>query len=129
MATFDRIVLNFEAAGANAADAKCAPFKVPTGFIIDDVKVISDTSTATSDGSNYYTVKLDNVTDTTTIASYATYASAAAQDLSADTEQALTVTDAYRDIAKDDVLRAWLDATGSPADLSSGHFRVVVYGK
>ena len=86
------------------------------GTVISDVKIISDTATTGSDGSNNYTFQVANVTQTLNLRSAAKSTNGA--EIAANTIYALAL-DQNLTITTSDVLRLVMVKTGSPTSLAT----------
>jgi len=103
--------------GIGAGTVNNILFTAPaSSFVITDVKIISDTATTASDGSNNYTFQIGNVTAGVNLRSSAKSTNGA--DIAANTTYSLGL-DQNLTIASGDVLRLVTVKTGAPTSLSS----------
>lgn len=95
----------------------------PSAITISDIKIISDTATTGSDGSNLYTFQIENVTAANNLKASAKSTNGA--DISANTVYAIGV-DQNLTLATGNVLRLVVVKTGSPTSLASAKIMVQV---
>lgn len=106
-----------------SATANFPLIAAPSAIIISDVKIISDTATTGSDGSNNYTFQVANVTGAVNLRSAAKSTNGA--EIAANTIYAVGL-DQNLTLATSDVLRLVVTKTGSPTSLSSAKVIVQV---
>lgn len=113
----------FSIAGISATATYLLNAGTSASFVVSDVKIISDTATTGSDGSNKYDFQVVNVTQSNNLLSAAKSTNGA--EISANTVYSLGV-DQNATIAANDVLRLSVTKTGSPTSLASAQIRVQV---
>lgn len=98
-------------------------FVAPSACTITDVRLVSDTATTSSDGSNNYTFQVVNKTQTENL--LASAVSTNSNEIAADTSFAIT-PDQNATIADGDVLELTIAENGTATDLSSAKVTIFV---